>query len=145
MWRIPIPICILHLLGGIKRITSKRSNITVGFIICWIGILIINGSHFGATKKESRKLWAKPSYGISIPYMSNTMPINAFEFLRRYIHFCNNSKRKTAKEAGYDILYKVRGSLDWIMKGIRNTWVAGKHLAINESMIKYMGRVIAYV
>ena len=42
----------------------KKYDITVGFIICWIGILIINGVHFGATKKELRKLWDKPPYGV---------------------------------------------------------------------------------
>ena len=31
------------------------------------------------------------------------------------------------------------------MKGTRKAWVAGKHVTIDESMIRYMGRAISYV
>ena len=73
------------------------------------------------------------------------MTRNAFEFLRRYIHFCDNSKRIPAGDAGYDILFKVRYPLNLILKGIRKAWVPGKHIAVDESMIKYMGRAVSFV
>ena len=36
-----------------------RYSITSGFIITWIGILILQGAHFGSDKRNSRKMWQK--------------------------------------------------------------------------------------
>jgi hypothetical protein len=64
--------------------------ITPGFIICWVVILILQGAHFGSEKKSMRKMWQFPPYGISMPYVQNTMQCDAFKFMQRYIHFANN-------------------------------------------------------
>ena len=31
------------------------------------------------------------------------------------------------------------------MKGLRNAWIAGQNVTIDESMIKYMGRAVSYM
>ena len=66
-------------------ITLKRKknkyNITSGFIICWIVVLKINGAHFGAEKRGTRKLWCRNLYGLSFPYIQNTMTIKSFKFM----------------------------------------------------------------
>ena len=46
---------------------------------------------------------------------------------------------------GYDPLYKVSYPLDVMRTGMRFTWIAGKEVTIDESMIKYMGRAVSYV
>jgi len=46
---------------------------------------------------------------------------------------------------GYDPLFKVKYPLEVIMKGMWLSWNAGKHVTINESMIRYMGRAVTYV
>jgi hypothetical protein len=43
------------------------------FIICWIGILILQGAHFGLEKRTARKMWQGSPYGLSIPYVQNSM------------------------------------------------------------------------
>jgi hypothetical protein len=58
-----------------------RYSITSGFIITWIGILILQGAHFGSDKRTSRKMWQKAPYGLSLPYVQNSMSRNAYEFL----------------------------------------------------------------
>ncbi len=73
------------------------------------------------------------------------MQRDAFEFLRRYIHFVDNHKQKWEGEPGYDVLFKVRYVLDEIGKGLRRVWSAGKKLSLDESMKKYCGRVVAFV
>ena len=70
---------------------------------------------------------------------------DAFEFLRRHIHFADNHKQKRQGETGYDPLFKVRYVLDEIGKGLKRVWSAGKNLSLDESMIKYCGRAIAFV
>lgn len=70
---------------------------------------------------------------------------DAFEFLRRHIHFADNNKQKLQGEMGYDPLFKVRCVLDKIGKGLNQVWSGGKNLSLDESMIKYCGRAIAFV
>ncbi|KAL3757005.1 hypothetical protein ACHAWU_003889 [Discostella pseudostelligera] len=124
---------------------TQKFTITPGFIIAWIGILILNGAHSGAGQRTSRKYWRSPPHGLALPYVMNTMSRNAFEFLRHYIHFADNSKAKAKDEIGYDPLFKVSYPLEVMMGGMRQTWTAGKYITINESMIRYMGRAISYV
>ncbi len=46
---------------------------------------------------------------------------------------------------GYDPVFKVRYVLKLIQEGLLKVWTEKKDVAINESMIKYMGRAIAWV
>ena len=73
------------------------------------------------------------------------MTRDAYVFMRQYIHFCDNSKRKAKGDIGYDTFFKVNFALETMMKGMRKAWVAGKHVTIDERMIRYMGRAISYV
>ena len=75
---------------------KNRFNITPRYVICWIGILILQGAHFGSHKKVGSKLWRQGPYGVNIPYIQNSMTGNAFEFMRRFIHFTDNSIRKVS-------------------------------------------------
>jgi hypothetical protein len=88
---------------------------------------------------------AEESIWLSIPYVWNAMRRNAYEFMRRFIHFADNSLDEPIGSPGYDPLFKVRYALDAIQEGLLKVWSAGKDIAINESMIKYMGRAIAWV
>ena len=36
---------------------QRKFKITHGGVICWIGILILQGDHFGSHKRERSKLW----------------------------------------------------------------------------------------
>jgi len=73
------------------------------------------------------------------------MTRNAYEFLRRNIHFADNSLQQPEGSNGYDPLFKVRDALDAIGKGLRKVWTAGKDITIDESMIKYCGRAVAFI
>ena len=108
-------------------------------------MLILQGAHFGADKRSAAKMWRGQPYGISIPYIQNKMTRDAYVFMRQYIHFCDNSKRKSKGDIGYDALFKVNFALETMMKGMRKAWVAGKHVTIDKSMIRYMDRDISYV
>ena len=70
---------------------------------------------------------------------------DAFEFLRRHIHFAENDQRKNQGEPGYDPLFKVRYVLDEIGKGLIKLCHAGKNLSLDESIIKYCGRAVTFV
>jgi hypothetical protein len=70
---------------------------------------------------------------------------DAFEFLRRHIHFADNHKQKHEAESGYDPVFKVRYVLDEIGKGLIRVGSAGKKLSLDVSMIKYCGWAVAFV
>jgi len=43
-------------------------HISAGFIITWIGILVLQVAHVGSEKRTGRKMWQKAPYGLSLPY-----------------------------------------------------------------------------
>ena len=121
--------------GGRHRADKekKKYKITPGFVLCWIAILILQGAHFGQDKGNAGKMWRGAPRGISFPYIRNAMTRDAYVFMRQYIHFCDNSKRKSSDQRGYDPLFKVSFAMKTMMLGMRKAWSAGKNVTINES------------
>ena len=64
-------------------------------------------------------LQATGAYGISVPSVRNVMKQDAYTFLRRYVHFCDNDEKKESGKAGYDQLFKVAYVLETIGRVIR--------------------------
>ena len=128
--------------GDKERIKYKW---TPSFAICWVAILIIQGAHFGSHKRSSRKMWRSAPHGLSIPYIRNSMRLDAYEFARRSIHFADNAEQVPQGKEGYDALFKVKYPMDVMMNGIRKSWNVGKHVTVDESMIRYNGRAVSYV
>lgn len=62
---------------------------------------------FQIEKRSAQKIWQWSPYGLSIPYVRNSMRQDAFEFLRRHIHFAENDQRKNEGEPAYDLLFKL--------------------------------------
>ena len=124
---------------------KKQFEITPAYVMAWHGILILLGGHLGADKGNIRRAWIKPPQGISFPYIKNGMTRDAFEYMKRYLHFANNDLRKKQGEEGYDPLFKVTPALNLIIKGLRKVWSAGQRITIDESMIKYCGRSVTFV
>ncbi len=87
--------------------------------------------------------------GIYLPYIYNAMQQEAFQFMRRYIHFTDNSKcnNKPLNESdtNFDPLSKIHYILNELIKGLWNAWTAGEKISINERMIKYCGHTIKFV
>ena len=73
-------------------------------------------------------MWRRRPRGISIPFVKNAMPLEAYEFMRSFIHFSDNANWVDKGTTGYDPLFKVRYPMSLFMKGMREAWVAGKHL-----------------
>jgi hypothetical protein len=41
-------------------------------------------------------------------------------------------------------LFKIKYALAAVQKGLISAWVAGKHVTIDESMVKYMSRAVSF-
>lgn len=49
---------------------------------------------------------------MAVPYISNIMPRNTFEHIRKKLHFCNNVDQPERNSANYDRAYKIRPIMD---------------------------------
>ncbi|KAL9183005.1 hypothetical protein ACHAXT_004792, partial [Thalassiosira profunda] len=103
------------------------------------------GGHFGSDKRTARKMWRKPPHGLKMAYVQNTMTRNAYEFMRRYIHFADNARKRESTDPLYDPMWKVAEPLEVMTKDIQLSWNAGKYVVIDKSMIRYKGRAVAFV
>jgi hypothetical protein len=122
------------------RITAEEC------IFVWNAILIFSCVYFGGKNNCGiNNIYQNAPYGVSIPFIQNTMPRDAFDFMQRYIHFVNNRDRRKDGKPGYNPLFKVQPVLNTVMDGLRRAWIAGEKNTIYESMIKYCGRAVSYV
>ena len=84
-------------------------------------------------------------YGIYCPPIQNAMSKNAFEFLRRYLHFDDNRNKKPHNHPSYDSLWKIRWVLENVMDCMRNAYQPGERITIDESMIRYRGKAAQFL
>ena len=70
---------------------------------------------------------------------------DSFEFMRRHIHFCNNSRAVPKTHQKYDPLVKIREVISAFSVQLRKSYTAGDRVTIDESRIKYMGRAVSFV
>ena len=126
-----------------RRRAHYEYHFTTGYIISWIGILIYYGSL--GTTKSPQNFWIAMPYGIYAPWVQNTMTRDAFKECRRLIHLSGDIHVRHRVTSQYDPLAKVRYVLDKLMTSIRNGWIAGKRITVDESMIKYCGRAVYFI
>jgi len=77
--------------------------------------------------------------------VQNSISRDAFEFMWRHIHFCNNSRAVPETHQKYDPLFKIREVISAFSVQLRKSYTAGGRVTIDESMIKYMGRAASFV
>ena len=106
------------------------------FILAWLGVVMYAGAFFnGDNNRDIDVIYSNASYGVSVPFIQNTMPQKAFIFLRNYMHFSHTQDQRSSGERGYDPLFKVRRIINMLMACIRTVWIAGDGVTIDESMI----------
>jgi hypothetical protein len=125
---------------------NRDFDITDNFVLAWLGIVIYSGALFsGDNNRGINAIYSDAAYGISVPFIQNTMTRNAFKFMLRYIHFSDGSKQKQQGEPGYNPLFKVAYIVKKIAVAMRATWLPGERITVDESMVRYNGRAIAFV
>jgi hypothetical protein len=64
------------------------------------------------------------------------MTSKAYEFMRAYIHFVDNDKRKPKGARGYDVLFKIRYAMDSMIKGMsENQKITNCHYSGHKSYL----------
>ena len=74
------------------------------------------------------------------------MPKHVFESCRRFVHLADNTHPKAKKGTpNYNPIYICRKLIKKVMEKMIINWIAGEKICIGESMIKYVGRAIAFI
>jgi len=62
---------------------QKKYQVTEHFVLAWLGALMSIGAFFnGDNNRGVEAVYSNASYGVSLLFIQNTMPKNAFVFLR---------------------------------------------------------------
>ena len=123
----------------------KRWTITLGFLLAWLGIVIVHSAE--KNDHSISRHWRKTPYGLRTPWIINTMTRDAFLFLERYLHFADNNQFEVTGLGNprRPPLFKIQPLLDVLSKNLKLWWTAGQKICIDESMILYKGRAVAFV
>ena len=69
------------------------------------------------------------------------MKRNSFQEISQFFHFADSTRTPARGEKGYDRLYKVRPVLNAVLENSQRCYSPNKHIAIDEGMIAYKGRL----
>ena len=75
------------------------------------------------------------------PNFSRVMSLRRFEMLTSCLHFANNEDLLDRADPNYNPLFKIQPLLDVVLDQWLNSVEPGQHLAIDESMVPFRGRV----
>lgn len=109
---------------------------TVSEIEAYVALQIAMGIN---NKPELEDYWG--TFWLTRNLFCDVMPRNRFELLTAFLHFNDNTTRVQRGEVGYDPLHKVRPILDIVDPLYTSLYTPAKELALDESMIKYKGRI----
>uniref|UniRef100_A0A8C4S1I0 PiggyBac transposable element-derived protein domain-containing protein n=1 Tax=Erpetoichthys calabaricus TaxID=27687 RepID=A0A8C4S1I0_ERPCA len=86
-----------------------------------------------------REHWS--THTLSPGGFGQVMPHDRYVLLQSFIHFCDNKKQIPRGEPGYNPMYKVQPLLDIVEPTYKQFYQPGRDLSVDESMIKYKGRL----
>lgn len=93
-------------------------------------------------------LCAKPSlseywngFWLTRTDLPSIMSRNRYQLLQTFLHFCDNSNRVERGMPEYNPLFKVQSLLDIVQPLYERYYCPGQNLAVDESMIKFKGRI----
>lgn len=114
---------------------------TAGSMMVFLGVLIAMSA---MRTRHHGQVWAT-THSTRVPWVANAMPLDAFRQHLRYVAFGDYRNRPDTKDPMHDRLWRVRSLLIYFKKVFQQMWTLGKHIAVDESMIKYSGRAISFV
>jgi hypothetical protein len=75
------------------------------------------------------------------PFYPNTMTLDRFLHILRYLHFTDNDNEGDKNDENYDRLWKIRQVFDMINVAHSKFYNPSEHLAIDEGIVLFKGKV----
>ena len=88
-------------------------------------------------KGRLQSYWSKNPI-IATPFFNETMSGDRFQLITTFLHFNHNEKMRSNCD---DKIYKIRPVFDFLVNKWRELYGLGEHIAIDEGMLKWRGRL----
>jgi hypothetical protein len=85
--------------------------------------------------------WSR-AYNYHITFYSNCMKRDRFFHILRYLHFTDNENGPDTTDENSDRLWKIRNLFEILNEKFSKFYNPSEHLAVDEVIVKYQGRVI---
>src|SRR5215469_12888690 len=119
--------------------TSAQSpDITMGEIYTFFAIIIQMGHDQRGSLKD---YWSREEQYCT-PFYSNVMARDRFFHILRFLHFEDNDNPPSRDDPDYDRLWKIRKIFDTLSNKFCEMYNPTEHLAVDEVIVLYKGRVI---
>ena len=84
--------------------------------------------------------WVK-SWPFSNSTFSSVLKRDRFTLLLKFLHLNDNSQYIPKGQPGHDPLYKIRPFMDNLIRNFQHSYIPGRELSLDESMIGFKGRL----
>lgn len=115
------------------QLTGTSVNVTREEIEKFIGMLLLMAVY---GLPQYRMYWTKAT---EVPRITNAMPINRFDAIKRFLHFNDNSVCPARDSPEYDKLYKVRPLISHMQRACRSL-PQTESQSVDEQIIPTKGR-----
>ena len=111
-----------------KPVTAEEVEVFLGLVLLT-----------GLIQKKGRisSYWSQNPL-ISTPFFNQTMSRDRFQLITTFLHFNDNEAMPSNCN---DKLYKIRPVFDYLVNKWRALYSLGEHIAIDEGMLKWRGRL----
>ena len=75
-------------------------------------------------------------------FYGNSMPRDRYLYIHRFLHFTDNKKVPDMNDENSDLLWKIRNLFDILNDKISKFYSPSEHLAVDEVIVNFKGRVI---
>lgn len=106
-------ICEETVRYSVMKDVNKPFNLTPLQLRKYLGILVM----MSIVKLNNIRSYWSPNIGNQL--IANTMSINTFEDIRRFLHFNDNSKMKPRDDPAHDRLFRLRPIIDHLLSRFR--------------------------
>ncbi|PNF22859.1 hypothetical protein B7P43_G16576, partial [Cryptotermes secundus] len=117
---------------------SPRPDVTESEMFLFLEIIIKMGHDIGERLTD---YWPNLKQ-FATPFYSETMKRDRFLHILRFLHFAHNSTEIDRNADSYDRLWKIQIIFDTLNDALQKYYNPSEHLAIDEIIVKFKGRVI---
>jgi len=119
-------------------ITAQQPDITMEEMYRFFAMII----QMGHDQRDCLKYYWSREEQFFTPFYSNTMVRDRFFNILRFLHFENNDNPTNRDDPHYDRLWKISNVSDTLNNKFYELYNPTEHLAINEVIVLFKGRVI---
>lgn len=78
--------------------------------------------------------------GMRMNLIADSMPVNRFSEIKRFLHFTNNDDKPDTTDSSYDKYWKLRPVMSMLHNSFHSAATPDEHVAVDEMMVPFKGR-----